>query len=144
MKEVTGSKAKFEELQHKLGYPYVYIESDYLSLDFDLDNDDIDEYQNINFKYYKVDTNMLINIQLYSQKFSEGWLKLIELVDRLAEVNQGDLLLLDDRSFPLIRKHDGLIFINFNLDNDQLKNFTEEKLKLLNHSYIKEDFNITS
>ncbi|MDM5279684.1 hypothetical protein ACN9MH_05050 [Paenibacillus silvae] len=144
MTDITGNKAKFERVQHKLGYQYIYIESNYLSIDIDLndEDDEMKEYQDINFKYYKLDTDTKINIQLYSQKFNEGWLKLIELVGRISNTNQGDLLLLDDRSFPLIKKRDGMIFINTNLDDDQVNNFTGEKLKLLNHPYIKENFTV--
>ncbi|PAD29302.1 MULTISPECIES: hypothetical protein [Paenibacillus] len=142
MKEVIGKEVKVEKLQHKLGYQYVYIESEYLTIDIDLEDEDgeMEEYHEMNLKYYSVNTNMRINIQLFSKTFDTSWLKLIETVGQLLSVVEGDVLLLDDRSFPIMKRTNNVLLVNNDLDEYQIKYITKESLKLLNCHYVERSF----
>ncbi|MNP60641.1 hypothetical protein D3C76_1557410 [compost metagenome] len=103
--DVIGEKVKFKKMRHELGFQYVYIGCDYFSIDIDLDDedDDLEEYQEMNIRYHDVNTNMRISVQMISRMLSFGWMKFLELTGRILRVNDGDLHLLGDSSFPVMK-----------------------------------------
>ncbi|MDC0763051.1 hypothetical protein [Brevibacillus sp. AG] len=140
--DVLGEEVKFKKMRHELGFQYVYIGCDYFSIDIDLDDedDDMEEYQEMNFRYHGVNTNMRISVQMISKTFNIGWRKFLELTGRTLRVIDGDLLLLDDSSFPVMKRKDNVLYINSNLDEYRIKYITKENLSLLNYPFIEENF----
>ncbi|MDP1509366.1 hypothetical protein L8C07_01010 [Paenibacillus sp. CMAA1739] len=55
-------------------------------------------------------------------------------------MNDQDLVVEDDSSYPLLKRIKGRLFINNNLDEYQTRYITKENLELLNYPYLEEDF----
>ncbi|UKK97155.1 hypothetical protein [Brevibacillus brevis] len=140
--EVIGEEVKFKKMQHSLGFEYVYIGSAFFSIDIDLDDedDDMEEYQEMNLRYHDVNTNMRISVQMISKTFNVGWMRFLEIIGGILQIIDGDVLLLDDGSFPLMKRKDKILYINSNLDEYRVKYITKENLNLLNYPFIEENF----
>lgn len=83
---------------------------------------------------------MRISVQMISKTFNIGWMKFLELTGRTLRFIDGDLLLLDDSSFPVMKRKDNVLYINSNLDEYRIKYITKENLSLLNYPFIEENF----
>lgn len=120
----------------------VYIGCSYFSIDIDLEDvdDDMKEYHEMNMRYHSVNTNMRISIQMISKTFNTGWLEFLKLLGGILRSIEGDLLLLDDTSFPVMKRIDNILYINSNLDEYKVKYITKENLKLLNYPFIERSF----
>ena len=116
----------------------------YFSLNINLDEDEDEEYlerfRDMNLEAYGVDTNLLINIQFITRTFDIGWVKFVEIIGELLNVNDRDLVLEDDSTYPLLKRIKGSLLINSNLNEYRTWYMTKENLKLLNYPYKEEDF----
>ncbi|CAH1226368.1 hypothetical protein [Paenibacillus sp. JJ-223] len=113
----------------------------YFSMDTNSDDDDdyTERFRKANLESYGVDTNVFFSIQFKSYSFEIGWLKLLEVIGKLLQLNDSDLFVLDDTSYPLLKRVKGRLLINSNLDY-RWWYLTTENLELLNYPYDKEDF----
>ncbi|MEE4568433.1 hypothetical protein V2U94_12460 [Paenibacillus polymyxa] len=120
----------------------VSISCTYFSISINLDDEDdyLERFREMNLEDHGVDTNVLISIQFVSRTFGIGWLKLLEVIGKLLRLNDQDLVVEDDSSYPLLKRIKVRLFINNNLDEYQTRYITKENLKLLNYPYLEEDF----
>ncbi|ANY67390.1 hypothetical protein BBD42_13570 [Paenibacillus sp. BIHB 4019] len=120
----------------------VSISCTYFSLSIDLDDEEeyLERFREMNLEAYGVDTNVLVNIQFITRTFDIGWLKLLEMIGKLLNINDRDLILEDDSTYPLLKRIKGSLLINSNLDEYRTWYMTKEKLALLNKPYLEEDF----
>ncbi|WP_025723421.1 hypothetical protein [Paenibacillus polymyxa] len=120
----------------------VSISCTYFSISINLDDEDdyLERFREMNLEDHGVDTNVLISIQFISRTFDIGWLKLLEVIGKLLRLNDQDLVVEDDSSYPLLKRIKGRLFINNNLDEYQTRYITKENLELLNYPYLEEDF----
>ncbi|OAB37795.1 hypothetical protein [Paenibacillus glacialis] len=120
----------------------VSINFTYFSIKIDLDDEDdyIERFREMNLEDHGVDTNVSISIQFITRTFDIGWLKLLEVIGKLLRLNDQDLVVEDDTSYPLLKRIKGCLFINNNLDRFQTECMTKENLELLNYPYLEEDF----
>ncbi|WP_245700202.1 hypothetical protein [Paenibacillus glacialis] len=70
--------------------------------------------------------------------FDIGWLKLLEVIEKLLRLNNLDLVVEDHTTYPLLKRVNGRLIINSNLDY-RAWYLTKENLALLNYPY-EEDF----
>ncbi|MEY8747001.1 hypothetical protein [Paenibacillus tundrae] len=130
------------EVRDRSGAEQVIIGCTYFSLSIDLDEEEdyIKRFREMNLEDHGVDTNVPINIQFISRTFDIGWLKMLEVVGKLLELNDKDLLFEDDTSYPLIKRIKGELQINTHSDERQANYLAKESLALLNYPYEEEDF----
>lgn len=142
-RNVIGKGVKFEKIRHQLGFQYVCIDCEYFSIDIDLDDEDHDmqEYQEMNIRYHGVNTDVRISVELISKTFNIGWVKFLELMGKLLRSMDGDLLLLDDTSFPVMKKND-ILYVNSNVDEYRAKYINKKNLNRLHCPFIEENFSI--
>lgn len=140
--EVIGEEVKFKKCNIALVFNMFILAVLFFSIDIDLDDedDDMEEYQEMNLRYHDVNTNMRISVQMISKAFNVGWMKFLEIIGRILQIIDGDVLLLDDSSFPLMKRKDKILYINSNLDEYRVKYITKENLNLLNYPFIEENF----
>lgn len=114
----------------------------YFSLSINLDEDEeyLERFRDMNLEAYGVDTNLLINIQFITRTFDIGWVKFVEIIGKLLNVNDRDLVLEDDSTYPLMKRIKGSLLINSNLNEYRTWYMTKENLKLLNYPYKEEGF----
>ncbi|QDY83597.1 hypothetical protein FQU75_09370 [Paenibacillus polymyxa] len=112
----------------------------YISINLDDEDEYLERFREMNLEDHGVDTNVLISIQFVSRTFDIGWLKLLEVIGKLLRLNDQDLVVEDDSSYPLLKRIKGRLFINNNLDEYQTRYITKEILELLNYPYLEEDF----
>ncbi|WP_438496250.1 hypothetical protein [Paenibacillus sp. IHBB 3054] len=119
----------------------VSVDCTYFSMSINLDDEDdySERYRKANLEAYGVDTNVFISIQFITRTFDIGWLKLLEIIGKILIMNDGDLILEDDSTYPLLKRIKGSLLINSNLDEYRTWYMTKENLALLNHPY-EEDF----
>lgn len=92
-------------------------------------------------KYYGVEINKRLGLFLYSKTFYlEGWTKLLRFTGRILDQMEGDLLLVDDTSFPVLKRIQGQLLVNSRLDKYNIKYITEENLKNLDYPYSFRNF----
>ncbi|SFF33349.1 hypothetical protein SAMN04487969_1274 [Paenibacillus algorifonticola] len=120
----------------------VRIGCTYFSMSINLEDEDdyIERYRKANFEAYGVDTNVFISIQFISRTFDIGWLKMLEVIGKLLRLNDKDLVVEDDTSYPLIKRIKGGVLINTHLDEYEANYLTKENLELLNYPYLEDDF----
>uniref|UniRef100_A0AAE9L946 Uncharacterized protein n=1 Tax=Paenibacillus polymyxa TaxID=1406 RepID=A0AAE9L946_PAEPO len=120
----------------------VSISCTYFSISINLDDEDdyLERFREMNLEDHGVDTNVLISIQFVSRTFDIGWLKILEVIGKLLRLNDQDLVVEDDSSYPLLKRIKGRLFINNNLDEYQTRYITKENLELLNYPYLEKDF----
>jgi|GEM_PF-1863204 len=111
-----------------------------LSIDLEEEEDYIERFREMNLEDYGVDTNVPISIQFISRTFDIGWLKMLEVIGKLLQLNDEDLLVEDDTSYPLIKRIKGVLQINAHSDEYQANYLNKENLALLNYPYEEEDF----
>ncbi|MCA1292203.1 hypothetical protein LBW89_04115 [Paenibacillus sp. alder61] len=113
----------------------------YFSMSIDLEDEDdyMERYRQANLEAYGVDTNVFISIQFKSYIFEIGWVKFLEVIEKLLRLNNLDLLVLDHTSYPLFKRVQGRLLINNHLDY-RTWFVTKENLALLNYPYEEEAF----
>jgi len=116
-----------------LGCTLFDINIDIAGKDFE---EDTEEEIKLCRKYYGVEINTSLHIFLYSKTFNpEGWIKLLHFLSKILNSTNDDLLLLDDTSFPVLKRTNNKLMVNNKLDEYNQKYITEEKLKNLNYPY---------
>lgn len=110
-----------------------------MSINLDDDEDYTERYRKANLEAYGIDTNVFINIQFKTHTIEIGWLKLLEVVGKLLNLNKLDLVVEDQTACPLFKRTKGRLIINSNLDY-RAWYVTKENLALLNYPYEEEDF----
>ncbi|MGF9906241.1 hypothetical protein [Brevibacillus porteri] len=142
--DVLVMELSFDEIEVKdwSDSRHISIGFTYFSISINLDDEDdyIERYRKLNLETYGVDTNVDINIQFIARTFDIGWLKLLEVIGKLLRLNDQDLVVEDDSSYPLLKRIKGCLFINSNLDEFQTECMGKEKLELLNYPYLEKDF----
>ncbi|AZK48589.1 hypothetical protein [Paenibacillus lentus] len=120
----------------------VSIGCTYFSMSINLDDEDeyIERFREMNLEDHGVDTNVRISIQFISRNFEIGWLKFLEIIEKLLQLNNQDMVVEDHTSYPLLKRIKGSLLININLDNYRTWYLTKENLELLNYPYEEEDF----
>ncbi|MNN80272.1 hypothetical protein D3C81_1969890 [compost metagenome] len=88
-----------------------------------------------NLEAYGVNTDVFISIQFITRTFDIGWLKLLEVIGKLLRLNDQDLVVEDDSTYPLLKRIKGSLFINSNLDEYRTWYMTTENLALLEYPY---------
>ncbi|MCA1294980.1 hypothetical protein LBW89_18365 [Paenibacillus sp. alder61] len=126
---ILNEEIKCVKVRSELGYHYLYVNGKYFTIHIELDDEDREEYREMNARYHYVDTNIHISVQLLSKTFEIGWLKLLELIGRLLKAIAGDILLLDDCSFSVMKRKNSITLVNTNLDEYRIKYITRENLK---------------
>ncbi|PZD92887.1 hypothetical protein DNH61_02465 [Paenibacillus sambharensis] len=113
----------------------IVIGTEYFSLALELE-----DISDINFvrTHYDLDVNVCIRVQLFGNTFEQGIKYLFKVIEQLLKQCGGNLLFLDNGSDQLLRKKDGQLIVNSDLNQYQIKYLTPSLLGLLGHSYIKE------
>jgi len=129
------------EVWNRSDTQYVSVGCTYFSMSSDLDDDEdyTERYRKAILEAYGVDTNVFISIQFISRTFDIGWLKLLEVIGKILNLNNLDLIIDDHTSYPLFKRIKGRLIINSNLDY-RTWYLTKENLALLNYPYEEEDF----
>ncbi|PZD93024.1 hypothetical protein DNH61_24880 [Paenibacillus sambharensis] len=98
---------------------------------------EIEDISDIAFvrSHYELDVNVCIRIQLFGNNHSQGLESLFSIMGAIMKKFEGNLLLLENGSKQLLRKEDGQLIVNNDLDQYQVKYLTASLLSLLNHSY---------
>ncbi|MNP25557.1 hypothetical protein D3C76_1183710 [compost metagenome] len=114
----------------------VSISCTYFSLSIDLDEEEeyLERFREMNLEAYGVDTNVLVSIQFITRTFEIGWLKLLEVIGKLLQLNDKDLVVEDHTTYPLLKRVNGRLFINSNLDY-RAWYLTKENIALLDYPY---------
>ncbi|MEK4522404.1 hypothetical protein MKX96_12340 [Psychrobacillus sp. FSL W7-1493] len=101
---------------------------------------EIEDISDIAFirRHYDIDVNVSIRVQLFGNTFYQGIEVLFKVIGNLMRQVGGNLLFLENGSDQLLRKENGQLIINSDLDQYQLKYITKGLLSFLEHSYIKE------
>ncbi|WP_028591572.1 hypothetical protein [Paenibacillus massiliensis] len=120
----------------------VRIGCTYFSMSINLEDEDEyrERYRKDNLEVYGVDTNVFISIQFIARTFDIGWIKILEVIGKLLRLNNNDLVIEDDTSYPLIKRTKGCLLINTHSVEYQANYLTKENLELLNYPYQKKDF----
>lgn len=130
------------EVRDRSGAQQVSIGCTYFSLSIDLDEEEdyIKRFREMNLEDHGVDTNVPISIQFITRKFDIGYLKFLELVGKLLQLNDLDMLVENHSSYPLMKRIKGDLLINTHSDEYQTIYLAKEDLALLNYPYEEEDF----
>ena len=111
----------------------IYIGSEYFSLALEIEDiSDIAFVRN----HYNLDVNVCIRVQLFGKTFYAGLELLFKIIGKLMKQIDGNLLFLEDGSDQLLRKENGKLIINNDLNQYQAKYLTTSLLCLLDHPYI--------
>lgn len=111
----------------------IVIGTEYFSLALE-----IEDISDIGFvrKHYDIDVNACIRVQLFGNTFYQGVELLFKVMGNLMKQIGGNLLFLENGSDQLLRKENGQLIVNNDLDQYQIKYLTTNRLSLLDHSYI--------
>ncbi|WP_339310601.1 hypothetical protein [Paenibacillus sp. FSL M7-0896] len=113
----------------------IVIGTEYFALALELvDISDINFVRN----HYQIDVNICIRVQLFGNTLDQGLEILLKFIGKILKQYVGNLLFLEDGSDQLIRKQNGQLIINSDLNQYQVKYLTPSLLNLLDHSYVKE------
>ncbi|MBR2564894.1 MAG: hypothetical protein IKE29_09740 [Paenibacillus sp.] len=99
---------------------------------------EIEDISDINFvrNHYDLDVNYCIRGQLFGSTFYQGLEALIKVIGEFMKQSGGNLLLLENGSDQLLRKENGQLIVNSDLNQHQIKYLTPSLLSLLDHTYI--------
>ena len=89
-------------------------------------------------RHYDLDVNVCIRVQLFGSTFYQGMEVLFKVIGDLMRQLGGNLLFLENGSDQLLRKENGQLMVNSDLDQYQVKYLTKGLLSFLGRSYIKE------
>ncbi|MEK3725443.1 hypothetical protein [Paenibacillus sp. FSL H8-0034] len=110
----------------------IIIGSEYFSLALEIeDTSDISFVRN----HYNLDVNVCLRVQLFSNTFYLGLELLFKMMGKLMKQIDGNLLFLEDGSDQLLRKENGELIINKDLNQYQTKYLSTSLLSLLDHPY---------
>ncbi|PAD73229.1 hypothetical protein [Paenibacillus campinasensis] len=111
----------------------IVIGTDYFSLALELE-----DISDINFvrTHYDIDIDICIRVQLFGNTFDQGIKSLFKVIGSLLKQCGGNLLFLENGSDQLLRRENGQLIVNSDLDQYQIKYLTPNLLSLLDHSYI--------
>ncbi|MRN55621.1 hypothetical protein [Paenibacillus monticola] len=111
----------------------IIIGSEYFSMALEIeDTSDISFVRN----HYNLDVDVCLRVQLFGNTFYQGLELLFKIMGKLMKQINGNLLFLEDGSDQLLRKENGELIINKDLDQYQTKYLSKSLLSLLDHSYI--------
>ncbi|MBO2946020.1 hypothetical protein JJQ72_18740 [Paenibacillus sp. F411] len=98
---------------------------------------EIEDISDINFvrNHYDLEVSICIRVQLYGKTSKKGLEALFIIMGNLMKQFEGNLLLLENGSAQLLRKENGKLFVNNDLDQYQIKYFNADIISLLDHSY---------
>jgi hypothetical protein len=113
----------------------IVIGTEYFSLVLELE--DISDISFVR-SHYDLDVNISIRVQLFGDTFYQGLEALIKIIGKLIKQYGGNLLFLENGSDQLLRKENGQLIVNSDLDQYQIKYFTPSLLSLLDYAYIEE------
>ncbi|AIQ32169.1 hypothetical protein P40081_31630 [Paenibacillus sp. FSL P4-0081] len=113
----------------------IVIGTEYFSLALELE--DISDISFVR-SHYDLDVNISIRVQLFGDTFYQGLEALIKIIGKLIKQYGGNLLFLENGSDQLLRKENGQLIVNSDLDQYQIKYFTPSLLSLLDYAYIEE------
>ena len=101
---------------------------------------EIEDISDIAFirRHYDIDVNVSIRVQVFGNTFRQGLEVLFKVIGNLMRQVGGNLLFLENCSDQLLRKENGQLIINSDLDQYQEKYLTKGLLSFLEHSYMKE------
>ena len=126
----------------------ISVGCDYFSIDIDLQDENSNVKNNFeiynSFGTYHVDTDMYTSIQFKTHVFHVGWLKFLEVIGKLLNVNDKDLILEDDSTYPLLKRSRGVLIVNSESDEPQTWYMSKENLKLLHYPYKEEKITLTA
>ena len=113
----------------------IVIGTEYFSLAFE-----IEDISDITFvrNHYNLDVNVCIRVQLFGDTFYQGLESLFKIMGKIMKHCGGNLLFLENGSDQLLRKENGQLIVNNDLDQYQIKYLTTGLLSLLDHPYIEE------
>lgn len=111
----------------------IVIGTDYFSLALELE-----DISDINFvrTHYDLDINICIRVQLFGNTFDQGIKSLFKVIGSLLKQCGGNLLFLENGSDQLLRRENGQLIVNSDLDQYQIKYLTPNLLSSLDHSYF--------
>lgn len=111
----------------------IVIGTEYYSLALELE-----DISDINFvrTQYELDVNICIRVQLFGNTYYQGLESLFKVMGKFMKQCDGNLLFLENGSDQLLRKENGQLIVNSDLDQYQIKYLTPSLLSLLDHSYI--------
>lgn len=113
----------------------IVIGTEYFSLALELE--DISDISFVR-SHYDLDVNISIRVQLFGDTFYQGLEALIKIIGKLIKQYGGNLLFLENGSDQLLRKENGQLIVNSDLDQYQIKYLTPSLLSLLDYAYIEE------
>ncbi|AIQ60713.1 hypothetical protein [Paenibacillus borealis] len=113
----------------------IVIGTEYFSLALELE--DISDISFVR-SHYDLDVNISIRVQLFGDTFYQGLEALIKIIGKLIKQYGGNLLFLENGSDQLLRKENGQLSVNSDLDQYQIKYLTPSLLSLLDCAYIEE------
>lgn len=101
---------------------------------------EIEDISDIAFirRHYDLDVNVCIRVQLFGITFNQGIEILFKVIGHLMRQFDGNLMLLENGSDQILRKENGQLIVNNDLDQYQIKYLTQRLLSFLEHSFIKE------
>lgn len=73
---------------------------------------------------------------MFGNTFDQGIKSLFKVIGKLIEQSGGNLLFLENGSDQLLKKENGQLIVNSDLDQYQIRYLTPNLINLLNHSYI--------
>lgn len=132
---VLNETPSFNKYQHSYGYQYINIGCEYFLLTITLDDEDMTETLEWSKEDFDIESNWVISVQFISKNFGLGWLKFLEVIGRFLREVDGEMLLLDDGSAPIMKRSSGILFVNNDLDVYQSNFITNENLSSLNYPY---------
>ncbi|WP_152392602.1 hypothetical protein [Paenibacillus guangzhouensis] len=99
---------------------------------------ELEDISDINFvrTHYDLDVNICIRVQLFGNTFYQGLESLFKVMGKFIKQCGGNMLFLENGSDQLLRKENGQLIVNSDLDQYQIKYLTSSLLSLLDHSYI--------
>ncbi|MFE0558483.1 hypothetical protein ACFW1P_21440 [Paenibacillus sp. NPDC058910] len=101
---------------------------------------EIDDISDIAFvrNHYNLNVNQCIRIQLFGNTFYQGLEYLFKVIGKIMNKIDGNLLFLENGSDQLLRKENGQLIVNNDLNQYQKRYLTKSLLGLLDHSYIED------
>ncbi|WP_334074148.1 MULTISPECIES: hypothetical protein [Paenibacillus] len=136
LSQVLKESPTFNKYQHRYGYRYINIGCEYFLLTITLDDDDMTDTLECSKEDFGIESSWVISVQFVSRNFGLGWLKFLEVIGKFLREVEGEMLLLDDGSSPIMKRAGGTLFVSDDLDAHQSSFITNENLKSLNYPYL--------
>lgn len=122
-----------EEVSIHYNEEEVTIGSAYFSLALE-----IEDISDISFirQHYNLDVNVCIRVEIFGKTSYQGFDLLFKVIGGLLTEMECNLLFLENGSYQLLRRENGQLYINNHLDEYQVKYLTQDRLDLLNQTYV--------